>query len=151
MPARRFSDGNHQVLRRRLLRNRRSGALQVEDEAFNAAAKADAGGGAPAQLLHQPIVASAAADGGLGAGHGGLDFKDGAGVVVQPAHQAMVNPVGDAGGFQVGLHPPPVAVAVGAEARHGLGCFLAQGAAGFDLAVQQAQGVAFQPGAAVGA
>ncbi len=68
--------------------------LHGQRNAFDAGAKADARRGTSAQLLDEPIVAPAAADGILRAQAVGLDLKDGLGVVVQPTHDAIVHLIG---------------------------------------------------------
>ena len=113
------------------------------DHPLDAHAPADAGGGGAAQLLHQAVVAPAAAHGQLAAVGGvGDDLEHGLGVVVQPAHDAGVDGVFKAHGPQVALQLLKVARAVLAQVvQHGGGVRQLRGVL---LAVQYAHGVALE-------
>ena len=69
--------------------------FQVQDYPFDAGGEADGRGGLAAQLLDEVVVAAAAADGALAALVLRLHLEDGPGVVVQAAHQAVVQRKGD--------------------------------------------------------
>ena len=111
--------------------------------ALDAHAEAHAGGIRAAQLLHQAVVAAAAADGEISLGGLGDDLEHGLGVVVQAAHDAGIDLVGDAQRLQILLQLLEVLRAVRAEVvQHGgrVGQLL-----GVLLAVQDAQGIALVP------
>ena len=78
-----------------------------------ARAEADAGGGRPAERLHQAVVAPAPADGALGAQVVAGELEDGHRVVVEAAHEGGVLLVGDAQPVEGGEH----ALAVGLGRR----------------------------------
>ena len=124
-----FADGGDEILRRRFVGHRSLGALHVQGEALDAAAETDARGWAAAQLLDQAVVTPAAEESGLGAFHGRLYLEDGAGVVVEAAHEAVVDTVLDAHGVEVGLDAAPVVVAVVAQAFGGFWSLFTQGSA----------------------
>jgi hypothetical protein len=67
------------------------------------------------QETNEAVVAPAGADGALGSPLLGLHFEDGAGVVVQATHQAMVDPERHSQRLQVALELGEVVGALRAE------------------------------------
>src|SRR3989304_6300154 len=124
-------------------------ALEFEGDALDPGGPADAGRGPAAELLDQGVVAAAAADGALGALLLRLELEHGAGVVVEAAHPAGVDLVGDAEIVEVGAQAREVlragvAEMVGEGGRpgdHRLAALL--------LAVQEPQGGALVAALAV--
>ena len=115
-PARRTSAASRNaaacVLRR--ARRRRTGRAAarppaasrsaVMQDPLDAARPADAGRVRPADLLDQPVVAAAAADAGLRAERVGGELEHGARVVVEPAHERVVDLVGLADAVEQRAH-----------------------------------------------
>ena len=66
-------------------------AFEGEQQAFEAAAEADAGRRAAAERFDEVVVASAAADGVLRAQAAGGDFPQGVGVVVEAADEIAID------------------------------------------------------------
>src|SRR5204862_4297136 len=64
----------------------------------------DARGLRAAELLHQPVVAPAAAERALGAQLGALELEHGPRVVVEPAYERPVDLVRLTGGVEQGAH-----------------------------------------------
>ena len=119
--------------------------LQGQQQAFEAAAEADAGGGAAAELFDEVVVAAAAAEGVLRAEAAGDDFPECFGVVVEPADEAGVDFEGNFRGREQRLHPLKVLAApVGQALDRGRGALHRRLVAGV-LAVEDAQGVGRQP------
>src|SRR6202044_452399 len=69
-----------------------------EEQPLDADAEADARGGRAAQHLDQPVIATASPDAVLSCLEGGRrEFERGPGVVVEAAHEAMVEDGGHSG------------------------------------------------------
>ena len=126
-------------------------AFQVEDDALDAHGKADAGGRVPAYLLYQAIVAAAAAEGVLSAFGHGLDFEDGARVVVEATDESVVEGEGNAHALQEAYEVGEVGLAVGAEVVAAAGSVLDEGLARGILAIEESEGGAVESGGAVAA
>src|SRR6185437_12583750 len=77
--------------------------------------EADGRRGVTAELGDQPVVAAAGAYGILGAGGGGDPLEHGAVVVVEAAHQARIDLIGDADGTQRGAQRLEMRARVGVE------------------------------------
>ena len=65
--------------------------FEGDEQAFDAAAEADAGRGAAAEVFDEVVVAAAAADGVLRAEAAGGDFPERVGVVVEAADEVGVD------------------------------------------------------------
>ena len=120
--------------------------LQGHHDAVQPQAEAQAGGGLAAEFLHQAVVPAAAAQGKAQALGGELEHS--AGVVIQAADQAGVYLKLDAQGGQKLLNLGKVGFAVLAQVVGDLGRALAHLLALGAFAVQDAHGVALQPGEA---
>ena len=125
--------------------------FQFHDDALGADAKASRRGGWAAQLLHQPIIASAAAQGQPLAAAGNHHLEHGLGVVIQAAHDVRIHLEGNAARGQQGLQGFKVLAALVAEHIQHAGRVLDQRLAALLLAVQHAQGIAVKALAAGGA
>src|SRR5580700_3332265 len=93
---------DEQVHRREGARAR--GNATREQDALDSRCPADAGGRGTAELLHQTVVATTAADTALRAERIGGELEHRARVVVQATHERVIELVGDTGGVQTGAN-----------------------------------------------
>ena len=134
-------------------RSARSGGRgrDQHDQPLHAQREADAGEVRAAEVLHEAVVAAAAEHAVLRAQLAAQHLERGAHVVVEPAHQAVAQAVGDAQQVQLAPHLGEVVAALRAEVvgdpRQGLDDRLVLG----HLAVEHAQRVRLRAALAVGA
>ena len=109
------------------------------------------GVGGAADLLHEAIVAAAAADAALGAETVGVELERRARVVVEAAHEPEVQTRLQAGGAHKLEHRVEVLAAVRAQVVDDARRLVQHGAARLDLAVERAQRIERDALAAVAA
>ena len=83
-------------------RGDRARGLHEFDQTFDPECEPDGRGVAPAQLRDESVIAATGTDRALGAQIVGNPLKDGPVIIVQSAHQAWVDLIGDADGIQSG-------------------------------------------------
>ena len=97
-------------------------------------------------MSDQTVVATATADGGLRTKPITCDLKGGVAVVIQPAHQAGIQPKGDPQGGQALLHSFKALAALKAESISQGWCVLQQSLSVLVLRIQDAKGIGAEPG-----
>ncbi len=124
--------------------------LPQREQAFDAHGKAAGGRRLAAQLRDQAVVTTAGTDGALRAELVGHPLEHGQVVVIQPAHQARVDPVGNRRILEQLLHALEMLQGFRAEVVDQLRCRLDQFLQRGILGVQDAQRIALQPALRLG-
>lgn len=135
------ADGGEEQIQPLRLFKVRPALLHEQQQPLHAKAEADAGARGAAELLDQPVVPAAAADGALRADALGKDLEHGPGIVIQPAHERGGELVAHAHRVQQHKESVHVRAAVVAEKVHDVRRLGDDLAARGRLAVEDAQRV----------